>query len=149
MRPPPHNTLAGLPWHTVDWSQPNTVIARQLGCSHTTVAQYRPTPPQPKPVIPWHTVTDWAAQSNATIAGVLGIHRDIVTYHRWKNKLPVGPRSPGSGKPRKAKPPLTTRQKAARLEALWAYLWPDNPGNPDQLDEVATLKQKTTDLLFK
>ncbi len=147
MKPTAHNSLTDLPWSSQDWSQPNTSIAATLGCCHTSVRHYRQihAPRPPKNATPWHTVTDWAAKSNATIAAELGVPRATVESYRWKHKLPHGPRSPGTGLHRQSgKPkPLTLHAKAQRLEAVWACLWPDDPMNLRRLDEVAAIKQQT------
>lgn len=145
VKAPAHNSLAALPWPTVDWSQTDTAIAAALGCCHTTVAHYRGihSPWPPRTPIPWRTVTGWAVKSNAAIAAELGIPRATVESYRWKHKLPHGPRSPGTGLHRRTVKPLTLHARAKRLEAVWACLWPDDPMNLRRLDEVAAIKQRT------
>jgi len=139
-----HNSLADLPWSTVDWSRPDTAIAATLGCSHTTVGQYRHihAPRSPKAQIPWHTVTGWGRKSNADVAAELGVPRATVESYRWKKKLPHGPRSHGTGLRGRHVKPLSLHARAARLEAVWAYLWPDDPQNLRRLDEVAEIQTR-------
>lgn len=142
-----HNSLADLPWSTIDWSRSNIAIAAHLGCSHFTAAHYRSihAPRTVKPRIPWETVTGWEEKSNAAIAAELGVSRARVEAYRRKCKLPYGPRSPGTGlhcrATRKIKP-LTLHARAARLDAIWAYLWPDDPQNLRRLHEVVAIQNR-------
>lgn len=138
-------------WSTVDWSRPNTAIAAMLGCSHWTVGQYRriyAPPTLPKVPTPWHTIAahEWSLRSNASIAAELSTSQSNVAQHRRRNKLPHGPRSPGSGiyaRPGSKIKPLTLHDRAKRLGAVWAYLWPDDPMNLRRLDEVAEIQTRT------
>jgi len=95
---------------------------------------------------PLFNVTGWAEKSNAAIAAETGLPIKRISQYRYRRKLPTGPRSPGSGKydrtgrPMKA---LTMRARVKRLEAVWAFLWSEDPGNALQRDEVAAIKQRT------
>lgn len=144
-----NKSLASLPWSTVDWSQANTVIAAALNCSHSTVAHYRylhtGTTPRQKTSNPLHQFTEWATTSNAKIARQFGITRLQAQSFRNKFGHPAGPRSPGSGLWRKHRAPRnwTKREKAARLDAVWALLWPEDPNNNAGRDEVEAIKNLT------
>jgi len=94
---------------------------------------------------PWHLITDWAEKSNATIAAETGRTAKQVQQYRRRRKLPIGPRSPGSGLYSRNRPPrntMTMRVKVKRLEAVWACLWPDDPTNAQHRDEVAAINQR-------
>lgn len=94
---------------------------------------------------PWHTIAahEWSLRSNATIAAELSTSQSNVAQHRRRNKLPHGPRSPGTGLYQRTGSkikPLSLRDRAKRLEAVWACLWPDDPLNLRRLDEVAAIE---------
>lgn len=149
MKPAAHNSLATLPWHAINWSQPDTTIAQTLGYPHWTVGKYRRlhAPETLPPAPPWESITDWGDRSNADIGRELGIPSKLVAQHRRRCKLPHGPRSPGTGLHKRTGPrkpaPLTMHAKATRLEDVWACLWPDDPCNLQRRDEVAEIQQRT------
>ena len=95
--------------------------------------------------IAWHQVAGWAEKSNATIAREVGTTSKYVGTYRSRHKLPQGPRSPGSGLSQRpaALRPLSNKAKAQRLDAVWAFLWPDDPTNTRRRDEVEAIKQRS------
>lgn len=95
---------------------------------------------------PLHQHTDWTGMSNAAIARQHGLTRKEVADFRRNHRKPAGPRSPGSGLWKRGQPTrrkYTKREKAARLDAVWALLWPEDPVNAAGRDEVEAIKRIT------
>ncbi len=139
--------LNRLIWARADWSRTNKELVALLDVSLFTVRKYRhiytgeTTSGSTNPL---NNVTGWEHKSNAAVAVETGLGRQAVSDWRCRKKLPKGPRSPGTGYHRKnaaRKPvPMTLHARAKRLEAVWAFLWPDDPQNLLQRDEVETIK---------
>lgn len=142
------------PWEQVDWSKPGNVIAQERGCSRAWVSANRrihapKTVRVCKPSPDWGSITNWGELSNAKVAAQLGNGLTIVRVadYRRKHKLPLGPRSPGTGlylRTKKYAPRLTQRECRRRLVAVWDLLWPDRNGDPVDKDEVAEIRRLTT-----
>ncbi len=133
-------------WSAVDWSRNNREIAQEMGCSRSTVSKRRKIYSNAAPVVkklhPLKGFDRWAEMSNAAICKQFKLPRYVVQNYRSRHRLPPGPRSPGSGLWQKRKSPrvFTKREKAARLDAVWAFLWPTDPVNAAGRDEVEAIK---------
>jgi hypothetical protein len=92
--------MKNIHWPAVDWTQYNTTLAVQFGCSHSTIYRHRkihaPGSEHKRSRYDWSRIKDWNQRTDA-LARIVGCSEKRVTMYRHEQGIRCGPRKPGSG----------------------------------------------------